>query len=497
MQSRGGYLMRDKPSVDVKSKMKAAGTSRQIIPKSIRKGMNVDAVVYGNSKILKQMENDALYQLTNVACLPGIVAPVIAAPDIHWGYGLPMGAVGAFDDKDGVISCGCTGFDINCGIHMIRTNLTRKQVEPKIKQLIDTLFQNIPCGVGAKGKLRLTLDQLDDVLRTGANWAVENGYAVKADVEHMEEEGCMTGADPAKVSDMAKKRALPQLGTLGAGNHFLEVQSVDEIFDAKTAKAFGITKKDQVIIMLHCGSRGFGHQVASDYLRVHEKAAKKYGIELPDPQLVCAPVNSKEGQDYYKAMKCAVNYAFANRTIMTAWIRESFEQVFDKKWKSMEMDTIYDVCHNICKLEEHEVNGKKKKLYVHRKGATRALPAGHPLVPKSYRKVGQPVLIAGSMGTASYVLVGTEKGKESFFSTCHGAGRVMSRHKALKLFRGEQVKADLMKKQNIYVRATHGKVIAEEAPGVYKNVDEVIESVHSAGISKKVARLVPLGVAKG
>lgn len=483
--------------LNIKSKLVKEGAAKWRISKKTRKGMKVDAVFYGNSKILKQAEEDALAQLTNVACLPGIVEPVVGAPDLHWGYGLPMGAVGAFDDKSGVISSGCTGFDINCGIHMIRTSLTKKEVVPKIKELIDTLFRKVPCGVGAKGKLLLTKEQLDEVLKKGAKWAVENGYAVEADVEHMEEEGCLGGADPSKVSDMAKKRGLPQLGTLGAGNHFLEIQSVDEIYDKKTAAAFGLTGKEQVVIMLHCGSRGLGHQVASDYLKIHEQAAKKYGIKLPDPQLVCAPVDSKEGQDYFKAMKCAANYAFANRTIMTAWIRESFEQVFGKKWEQMHMDTIYDVCHNICKVEEHDINGKKRKLYVHRKGSTRALPPGHPLVPKAYRNVGQPVLIAGSMGTASYILVGTKKGAESFYSTCHGAGRVMSRHKALKMFRGDKVQRNLLKTKNIYVKATHGKVIAEEAPGVYKDIDEVIESVHSAGISSKVARMIPLGVAKG
>lgn len=481
----------------IKSQLKRLGPAKWLIQKSVRQGMRVDAVVYGNEKIIKQAEEDAIFQLTNVAMLPGVIEPVVGAPDIHWGYGLPMGAVGAFDEKEGIISSGCTGFDINCGVHMIRTNLTIKEVQPKIKELIDTLFKNVPCGVGAKGKLRLTRDQLDEVLVKGAEWAVENGYAVKEDIEHMEENGRLKGADPSKVSDMAKKRGLPQLGTLGAGNHFLEVQAVDEIYDKETARAFGLTGKGQVVVMLHCGSRGLGHQVASDYLKIHEKAAKKYGIKLPDPQLVCAPANSEEGQAYFKAMKAAANYAFANRTIMTAWIRESFEQVFGKKWRNMEMDTIYDVCHNICKYEEHEVGGKKRKLYVHRKGSTRALPPGHELLPKAYAKVGQPVLIAGSMGTASYILVGTPKSAESFFSTCHGAGRVMSRHRAIKTFRGERVKADLLRTKQIYVRATHGKVIAEEAPGAYKDVDEVIESVSEAGISRKVARMVPLGVAKG
>ena len=482
---------------DIKSKLEQISPVKWRIPKSFRKGMRVDTIVYGNKFIIDSVEPDALMQLTNVAMLPGVIEPVIGAPDIHFGYGLPMGAVGAFDAEEGIISSGCTGFDINCGIRMIKTNLDRKDVEGKIKTLIDTLFKNVPCGVGAKGKLRLNYDQLDEVLKLGAKWALENGYATKEDLERMEENEHMEGADPSKVSDLAKKRGLPQLGTLGAGNHFLEVQAVDKIYDEKTAKAFGIDRPGQVIVMLHCGSRGFGHQVASDYLKIHEQAVKKYGIKIPDNQLVCAPANSKEGQDYFKAMQAAVNYAFTNRTVMTKWIRDSFEQVFKRDWEDMDMKLIYDICHNIAKLEEHEVNGEKRKLYVHRKGATRALPPGHPLVPKVYKNVGQPILIAGSMGTASYILVGTDKSKESFYSTCHGAGRVMSRHKAIREFKGEEIKKSLMKTKKIYVRATHGRVIAEEAPQAYKDVDQVIESVHEAGISKKVARVIPLGVAKG
>jgi len=483
--------------MDIKKSLEQITPYKWRIPKSFRDGMRVDAIVYGNKFIIDSVEPDALYQLTNVAMLPGVLEPVIGAPDIHFGYGLPMGAVGAFDAEEGVISSGCTGFDINCGIRMIRTNLTVDDIKGKLRILIDTLFRNVPCGVGAKGKLRLTYDQLDEVLVKGAEWALENGYATKEDLERIEENGRMKGADPSKVSDMAKKRGLPQLGTLGAGNHFLEVQAVDEIYDEETAKAFGIEKPGQIIVMLHCGSRGFGHQVASDYLEIHAKAVEKYGIKIPDKQLVCAPANSDEGQDYFKAMQCAVNYAFANRTVMTKWIRDSFEQVFDRTWEDMDMQLIYEVAHNICKLEEHEIDGKKRKVYVHRKGATRALPPGHPLVPRVYKKFGQPILIAGSMGTASYVLVGTEKSKESFYSTCHGAGRVMSRHKAIKSFRGEEIRKKLLETRGIYVRATHGKVIAEEAPDAYKNVDEVIESVHQAGISRKVARVIPLGVAKG
>ena len=480
----------------MKEKLKQVSNVKWRLEKGARPGMRVPAVIYATKRIIDAAEDTAIEQLTNVACLPGVIAPVMGMPDIHWGYGLPMGAVGAFDKDKGIISCGCTGFDINCGIHMIRTNLEKKEVLAKLKPLIDTLFANVPCGVGAKGKLRISEAELDRVLVGGARWALENGYAVKKDVEHMEEEGCIAGADPTKVSELAKRRGRPQLGTLGAGNHYLEVQAVDQIFDQKTAKAFGITGKDQVLVMLHCGSRGFGHQVATDYLKIHAGAAKKYGIKLPDPQLVCAPTTSKEGQDYFKAMKCAVNYAFCNRTVMTKWIRDCFEKVLGRDWEDMDMHLIYDVCHNICKLEEHEVAGKKTQLYVHRKGATRSLPPGHKLVPRAYRAVGQPVLIGGTMGTASYILVGGEKAKETFYSSCHGAGRVMSRHAAIRKYWGTEVKKALETRGEV-VRSTHPKVLAEEAPGAYKDVDEVVKAVHQAGISLKVARMVPLGVAKG
>jgi len=476
--------------------MKKITDYEYLIDKSLRDKMRVNAKAILTDRLLEAVEEEALKQLTNVACLPGVIEPVCAMPDIHWGYGLPMGAVGAFDSKEGVISSGCTGFDINCGVRMIRTNMTFDQVKPKIKQLIDVLFKNVPSGVGSTGKLKLTRDQLDEVLVKGANWALEKGYATKDDIQHMEEYGCMKGADVSKVSDLAKKRGLSQPGTLGAGNHFLEVQRVDQIFDEKTAKTFGVTKPDQVIIMLHCGSRGFGHQVATDYLEIHEKAAKKYNIWLPDPQLVCAPVSSDEGQNYYAAMKCAVNYAFVNRTVMTQWIRESFEQVFLKDWEEMEMQLVYDVCHNICKLEEHEVNGKKTNVYVHRKGATRSLPPGHELLPDVYKDSGQPVLIAGSMGTASYILVGGKNAKNTFYSSCHGAGRVMSRNEAISRYNGGQVKTDLAN-IGIVARSTSPIVLAEESPNAYKDIDEVIRAVDMADISKKVVRVVPVGVMKG
>jgi len=470
----------------MKEKLKKISDYEWLLEKNSRAGMNVDAKIIASKQIIDSAEDTAVEQLTNVACLPGIVEPVLGMPDIHWGYGLPMGAVGAFNDKNGVISSGCTGFDINCGINLIRTNLTATDIKPKLKQLMNELFARIPCGVGSKGKLRLSSQELDEVLVRGVDWAIENGYGTKEDKAATEEQGCMAGADPSKVSDLAKKRGIPQLGTLGAGNHFLEVQQVSHIFDNEKAKKYGITKQGQVTIMLHCGSRGLGHQVATDYLRIHSQAARKYKIKLPDPQLVCAPVNSLEGRNYFAAMKCAVNYAFANRLVMTKWIREAFEAIFKRKWQDMDMHTIYSICHNICKYEKHILPGTNEKawLYVHRKGATRSFP-------------DSPVLIAGTMGTASYLLEGTEKAmRETFGSSCHGSGRTMSRHAAIRQFRGTEIKEKLELKGE-QIRSTHPSVLAEEAPLAYKDVDAVVDSVVGAGINKKIARMTPLGVAKG
>lgn len=467
----------------MKEKLQRINEYEWLLPKTAREGMNVDAKIIANQAIMDVMEEEAISQLSNVTMLPGAVAPVCAMPDAHIGYGLPMGAVGAFDDKEGVISSGCTGFDINCGINMIRTNLKASEVQEKMRELTAELFKNIPCGVGSKGKLRVESRKLDEVLVNGCDWCIENGYGVEEDIKNTEENGKMQGADPRKVSERAKERGRPQLGTLGAGNHFLEVQKVTDTFDEKYAKRYKL-EKDQVVVMLHCGSRGLGHEVASDYLKIHEKAAEKYGIKLPDKQLVCAPVDSQEGQDYFKAMKCAVNYAFANRLVMTHWIRETFEKVFGKSWEELDMHTIYAIAHNICKLEEHIVDGKKRKVYVHRKGATRSFP-------------DTPALIAGSMGTASYILHGTDAAmQKTFGSTCHGAGRAMSRTAAIDLFRGEKIKAELAEK-GIIARATSPEVLAEEAPKAYKDIENVIDSVHKAGISTKVARMVPLGVVKG
>jgi tRNA-splicing ligase RtcB len=468
----------------MKDKLKQIAPYEWELDKDARPRMNVKAKIIGNRKVIDALESAAIEQLTNVACLPGVMEPVIGLPDMHWGYGLPMGAVSAFDFNEGIISSGLCGFDINCGVNSIRTNLTYDEVRPKLTELISSLFKAIPCGVGAKGKLKLSNDELNRVLTDGVKWAIEHGYGVADDSDHLEEKGCMPGGDPKKVSDLAKKRGLEQLGTLGAGNHFLEIQKVSEIHDNDTAKKWGIEKPDQVLIMLHCGSRGLGHQVATDYLKIQEKAVDKYKIWLPDRQLACAPANSPEGQDYFSAMKCAVNYSFTNRLVMTQWIRETFEKVFHRGWESMDMHTVYGLCHNVVKVEEHKFGGGKRKVYVHRKGSTRSFP-------------GDPVLIAGTMGTSSYLLKGTEKSMEKTIgSTVHGAGRAMSRNDAMKKFYGVKVKEDLAKK-GIVAQSTHPSVLAEEAPGAYKNVDDVIESVHGLGISLKVVKAVPIGVLKG
>nr|WP_272943505.1 RtcB family protein [Methanocaldococcus villosus] len=387
-------------------------------------------------------------------------------------------------------------FDINCGVRLIRTNLKAEEVKPKLNELIKTLFKNVPSGLGSKGILKFSKGEMDEVLEEGANWAVKNGYGWEKDIEHLEEHGCMKDADASYVSDKAKERGRVQLGSLGSGNHFLEVQFVERIFDEEAAKVYGIFE-GQVVIMVHCGSRGLGHQVCTDYLRVLEKASKKYNIQLPDRQLACAPFESEEGQSYYKAMCCSANYAWANRQMITHWVRESFESVFKIHAEDLEMDVVYDVAHNIAKIEEHNIDGKRVKVIVHRKGATRAFPPGHESVPKDYKSIGQPVLLPGDMGTASYLMKGTEKAmEETFGSTAHGAGRKLSRAKALKLWRGAEIKRKLLEK-GIIAMSDSKAVLAEEAPEAYKNIDLVADTCHTAGISLKVARMRPLGVIKG
>ena len=466
------------------------------VPTSYKKGMRVPGRIFLNDVAIKELEQGAVDQVANVACLPGIQKFSIGLPDIHFGYGFSIGGVGAFSARTGVISPGGVGFDINCGVRMLRTNLTEDEVRPKMKELIDALFINVPSGVGSKGQIRLKEGQIDEVLNNGAEWAVENGYGWDHDLEYLEENGKMKEADSEKVSEKAKKRGIPQLGSLGSGNHFLEVQKIEEIFDPDVAKTFGV-KPGEVAVLIHSGSRGCGHQVCSDYLRTMDKAYKRHKINIPDRQLACAPVDSDEAQDYFKAMSAAANYAWANRQMIVHWVRESFEQIFHKSAEDMEMNIIYDVAHNIAKKEVHEIKGRNTEVYVHRKGATRAFGPGRKELPSTYQKTGQPVIIPGTMGTASYLLHGTQTAmEETFGSTAHGAGRKMSRAGAKREFKGEEVQKYLAS-IGIVVKATSMPVVAEEAPGAYKDVDEVVKTAHEAGISKLVAKMVPLGVAKG
>jgi tRNA-splicing ligase RtcB len=460
--------------------------------------MKTSAVIYAEDSMIQKIKSDnAPEQTANISMLPGIVGKAMAMPDIHWGYGFPIGGVAATDLEEGVISPGGVGFDINCGVRLIKTNLNIKDLKGEtIKDLIDEMFKNVPSGLGSKAKIRLNKNELEDVLNFGAKSPIENGYGWEQDIKFLEENGCLKNADIKEVSEKAKQRGLSQVGSLGAGNHFLEIQKVEEIYDKEAAKAFGITNIGQISIMIHTGSRGFGHQVCSDHLRVLEKAVKKYNIWLPDRQLACAPINSREGQSYLKAMACAANFAWANRQLIVHWVRESFEKILKQNAEDMDMNIIYDICHNIAKLEEHIVEGKKRKVYVHRKGATRAFGPDKEGLPMKYQKIGQPVIIPGDMGTESYLLKGTKESEETFGSTCHGAGRLLSRHQALKKWRGEEVVKELQNR-GIYVHPASFKVAAEEAPGAYKNIREVIDVAHGAGISKKVARFKPLGVVKG
>ena len=461
--------------------------------------MRTSAVIYADENMIPSIRADkALEQAANMTMLPGIVGKALAMPDIHWGYGFPIGGVAAVDAENGVISPGGIGFDVNCGVRLVRTNLHVDDLDTgKIQALIDEMFRNVPSGLGSKAKVRLSRNELKEVLELGARWAVEHGYGWDEDLEFLEENGCLKSADISKVSEKAMQRGAPQLGSLGAGNHFLEIQKVDEIFEPETAKVFGINNVGQIVVMIHTGSRGFGHQVCTDHLRVLEEAVRKYNIWLPDRQLACAPVNSPEGKGYLKAMACAANFAWSNRQMIVHWIRESFEKILNESAEDLEMKIIYDVCHNIAKFEEHEVDGKKRKVCVHRKGATRSFGPDRSEVPLKYRDAGQPVLIPGDMGTESYLLRGTKEAEEETFgSTCHGAGRVLSRHQALKRWRGEEVVRDL-KNKGIYVHPASWKVAAEEAPDAYKNIKSVVEITHGARISRKVVKFIPLGVVKG
>ncbi len=470
------------------------------IPKGAVPGMRVPGIIYADDRLMKDIAKDrSARQVANGATLPGIVGASMAMPDMHFGYGLPIGGVVATDiDQDGIISPGGTGYDINCGVRMAVTRLTRKDLDQRdrLQKLVDTLFTRIPTGVGSKGPIKLTRKEQEKVLTRGARWAVEKGLGTPEDLVYTESEGCMEGADPSAVTDRALTRGTPQQGTLGSGNHFIEVQYVDEIFDPAAADAFGISK-GQIAVMVHSGSRGFGHQVCTDSLEVMTRAVRKYGIDLPDQQLACAPFNSPEGLDYWKAMKCAANYAWANRQCLMHWVREALEDFLQIGPSDLGFSLVYDIAHNIVKLEKHEVEGKTRTLAVHRKGATRAFPPGHREIPERYRPFGQPVIIPGDMGTSSYLLRGTEEGmKETFGSSCHGAGRVLSRSAAIKKAKGRAIRREL-EDQGIFARSAGRTSLMEEMPEAYKDVSVVVEVVHQAGIAKKVAKMRPLCVIKG
>jgi len=460
--------------------------------------MRVPAKVFGVEPLVKMMERDRTFsQLRNVATLPGIINYAMVMPDAHEGYGFPIGGVAAFDpDNGGVVSPGGVGYDINCGVRLIKTCLSIEEVKAKTPELVKALFRNVPSGVGSKGKLRLTPDELKRAVTEGAGYVIKMGYGWDEDKDRCEEYGRLEGADPSVLSDMAIQRGAPQFGTVGAGNHFVEIEDVHEVFNESVAKSFGL-EKGRAAVLFHCGSRGFGHQVCSDYLKVMHEAGRKYKINLPDMELACAPLGTAEADSYLKAMACAVNYAFCNRQVMTHWIRETFGQVFGNAAVD-EMHVVYDVCHNVAKFEEHEVNGKRMTVCVHRKGATRAFPAGRKEVPKIYRDVGQPVLIPGSMGTFSYVLAGKEGSmKKSFGSSCHGSGRVMSRKEAIRTFKSSDLQEKLKTERGVIVQVSELDLLAEEAPGAYKDVDSVVRSVQIAGLTDAVVKLKPVGVVKG
>jgi tRNA-splicing ligase RtcB len=460
--------------------------------------MRTEGLVFASPKMMKDLLHEqALEQVCNVATLPGIVGPSMAMPDIHWGYGFPIGGVAAFDADEGVVSPGGVGYDINCGVRLLRSNLAAEQVRPNLDRLADALFRNVPSGVGShRSDFKLSINEEKRVLVKGAAWAVQQGFGDAADLERIEGHGVITGADPDMVSERALERGRAQLGTLGSGNHFLEIQEVEAIYDEEAAAVLGL-HRGQVTVSIHTGSRGFGYQVCDDYLKVMLKAARKYGITLPDRQLCCAPLQSDEAGRYLAAMACAANFAFANRQMITAWVRETFEQILGKGPSDLRLGVIYDVCHNIAKWENHIVNGTERRLCVHRKGATRAFPPGHAEIPAAYRKIGQPVLIPGDMGRYSYVLTGTAGAyDETFGSTCHGAGRVMSRHAAKKAARGQDLIGKLAAR-GVLVRAAGRATVAEEMPEAYKDVADVVDVVQQAGIGHMVARLRPMAVVKG
>ena len=473
--------------------------NRWELPASTKEGMRVPGLLFADDSLLSLITEDpCVDQVANVAFLPGIVGYSIAMPDIHWGYGFPIGGVAATAvDEGGVISPGGVGFDINCGIRLLRTGLLESEVRPHLRDLVATLFREIHTGVGAGKRHRLSTKEINRVLRQGAAWAVNQGFGHADDLEVTEEEGCMAGADPDAVGERPKTRGSPQLGTLGSGNHFLEVQAVDEIFDAVAAEAMGITETGQVTVMIHCGSRGLGHQVCTDYVRVIDDAGRKYGVEVPDRQLASVPVSSSEGERYLAAMQASANFAWANRQCIAHLTRECFEEVFGRSWEDLGIWQIYDVSHNMAKIEEHVVEGRPTRLCVHRKGATRSFPPGHPDIPERYREIGQPVMVPGDMGRYSFLAVGVPAAMEaSFGSSAHGAGRSESRTRAKKLLKGRDIRQEL-EEQGIIAMAHGWASLAEEASMAYKDVEDVMRVSENAGLCRKVVRLRPLGVIKG
>jgi tRNA-splicing ligase RtcB len=482
-----------------KDKLQRVDEWRWLLPKEHKAGMRVPGLVFATEKMLGVIGQDqALEQVANVAFLPGIIKYSMAMPDIHWGYGFPIGGVAAMRVEDGVISPGGVGFDINCGTRVLRTSLREDDLRPHVKTLVDQLFRDIPAGVGGSGLVKVSIKEIEEVMVRGARWALDRGYAWPEDVESVEGGGALKGANPDKVSRRAKQRGAPQLGTLGSGNHFLELQVIEEVFHAEAAQAMGIEGPGQVIVFIHCGSRGLGHQTCQDYLDVMEEAAQKYRIQLPDKQLACAPIGSKEGQNYLSAMTAAANFAFCNRQLIAHRTREVFQRVLGRDARrELGMHIVYDVAHNIAKMERHRVNGREMTVCVHRKGATRAFAPGHPDLPQRYQRLGQPVLVPGDMGRYSYICIGTEQAMgETWGSTCHGAGRVQSRHAAKRMLKGVDI-ARRLSEQGIYVRAQNRGLLSEEASEAYKDVADVVDVLHEAGVAHKVARMRPMGVVKG
>jgi len=476
---------------------KKVGNMEYRIEADSNRGMKVPVTIYADEALITKMMTDrTIMQAINVSTLPGIQKHAVVLPDGHEGYGFPVGGVAAMDAEEGMISPGGVGYDINCGVRLLRMNLSEKEVRPKLNELVTDLFDSIPSGVGSKGAVKLSYSQLDEVLVRGVNWAIDNGYGTNDDADVCEENGQIKNADPNKVSNTARKRGAPQLGSLGSGNHFLEVQKVEKVYDEEAARRMGI-QEGNVTVLIHCGSRGFGHQICSDYLRVSEQALQKYNISLPDRELACVPNTSEEGESYRKAMFAALNFAWSNRQMLTHWTRKSFERVFKASESDLAMNLVYDVAHNIAKVEKHKIDGKEKSVVVHRKGATRAFPANREEIPLKYRDLGQPVLIPGSMGTGSWILLGKPNSMNlSFGSTAHGAGRMMSRSKARRQYTEEQVKKSLSDK-GIFIKSLTRDGVVEETPDAYKDVDAVVNVSHELGIATKVAKLVPIGVIKG